>query len=631
MVCSRPLRRCCIWGGWLGVAAWGVVCAGAPQAQANWGVGTVVAPRGPDQAHRFAPQVAATTWGAVATWAGPGEVAAVPLGAAGAVREPVVLGATALPEQRHLSTDGHGAALASWIGDGAQSDRVAVAWLGQEGAMGPTRVISAADQRARGVRSAPRGPGRVSLVWHERPVDDARAAHRIRHALVGPDGVLGAVTTLSAVGDDAWAADIAAAPDGSAWVVWDSARVGRGLVRLDGAGATTDHSASLPAGAHPLAVATTTDGGAWLALRGATPSGYALMVSRIGADGSAGPAIDLGPLRLRTTDRLELAAGADGIAVAAWPQGTRDGGVRVAVARVGADGAADPLRVLSEAGDGADPRVAIDAGGTATVIWTEGSGDGHQLRALRIASTGGHGAAERLARVAAFPASAAVGATEGGGAVVVWVPEWSALRTAPADRHAHLLASLFHPAHPARAAPGAGLAGAAGPGSPPHFSPPDPAPGGGPVDDPRGGQSTNPAGSDGPRVVALALRPSRAVAGRSPHQTTTRLRVHVVLSQAARVRLQVHRRMAGRRMAGRCRPLGAVAQSRAAGRCVRMVGYAGLTRHLGAGSSTITIADLRVGGRRLAAGRYRVRVVVDNGVGGPSAARAVRLRVVDRP
>ncbi len=128
-----------------------------------------------------------------------------------------------------------------------------------------------------------------------------------------------------------------------------------------------------------------------------------------------------------------------------------------------------------------------------------------------------------------------------------------------------------------------------------------------------------------PRLTALSARPrnfrTRRRAGR-PAGTTLRFR----LSEAATVRVGVERATRGRRVGGGCvRPTRANRSKRA---CVRYVVLrGGVTRRLRAGSVRLRFAG-RLGGRRLARGRYRLALVATDAAGLASTTRRVTVRIL---
>jgi hypothetical protein len=102
--------------------------------------------------------------------------------------------------------------------------------------------------------------------------------------------------------------------------------------------------------------------------------------------------------------------------------------------------------------------------------------------------------------------------------------------------------------------------------------------------------------------------------------------VRFTLSEAATVRLGVERATAGRRVGGGCVRQTRANRSRRA--CVRYVVVRGvLTRKLAAGAARVRF-DGRLGGKRLATGRYRLVLVGTDAAGNASLARRTAVRIL---
>jgi hypothetical protein len=162
---------------------------------------------------------------------------------------------------------------------------------------------------------------------------------------------------------------------------------------------------------------------------------------------------------------------------------------------------------------------------------------------------------------------------------------------------------------------------AAGPPSPPPGPGPAPGPGPGPVPGPGPGPGPGPD-ADGPRLSALSLSPGAFRAANSGSSITTRggSRVGYTVSAAAAVNFGVEQARAGRRVGGSCvRPTRA---NRRRQRCTRYVVLSGSFTHQGsAGANTLRFSG-RLRGRKLPAGRYRLRAVATD----PSANTSVPRR-----
>ena len=139
-----------------------------------------------------------------------------------------------------------------------------------------------------------------------------------------------------------------------------------------------------------------------------------------------------------------------------------------------------------------------------------------------------------------------------------------------------------------------------------------------------------PADTTPPSLTALALSPTRfRAARRGPSiAAKTGSRISYKLSEAATLTFRVERAAAGRRAHGRCvKPKRA---NRTLKRCTRYTALRGvLTREGAAGTNSFTFTG-RLRGRKLRAGRYRLRAVATDAAGNRSATRRGAFRIVRR-
>jgi hypothetical protein len=148
--------------------------------------------------------------------------------------------------------------------------------------------------------------------------------------------------------------------------------------------------------------------------------------------------------------------------------------------------------------------------------------------------------------------------------------------------------------------------------SPPPPPPPAPAP-------------VPAADSAAPRLTGLSAKP-RSFRTRRRAGVAAGTTVRFTLSEAATVRLGVERATAGRRVGGGCVRQTRANRSRRA--CVRYVVVRGvLTRKLAAGAARVRF-DGRLGGKRLATGRYRLVLVGTDAAGNASLARRTAVRIL---
>ena len=105
-------------------------------------------------------------------------------------------------------------------------------------------------------------------------------------------------------------------------------------------------------------------------------------------------------------------------------------------------------------------------------------------------------------------------------------------------------------------------------------------------------------------------------------------RFRYTLSEAARVRFTIQRRLVGRRVRAQCRPKTRRNSSRP--KCVRLKRVYAFTVAGRAGANSTRFSG-KVRGRRLPAGRYRVTAVATDPAGGRSLARKAAFRIVRAP
>jgi hypothetical protein len=123
-----------------------------------------------------------------------------------------------------------------------------------------------------------------------------------------------------------------------------------------------------------------------------------------------------------------------------------------------------------------------------------------------------------------------------------------------------------------------------------------------------------------PRTFAAAGK-TRAAATRVPRGTTFRF----TLSEAARVRVVVARKTAGRRVGGRC--LAATPARRKRAKCTRYVTVGSISVSAVAGRNSVKFSG-RLKGRALASGAYRASFTATDAAAQRSAVRTVSFRVV---
>jgi hypothetical protein len=245
---------------------------------------------------------------------------------------------------------------------------------------------------------------------------------------IAPDGSRGAVQQLSLAGGDALAPQVAVAPDGTAVVTW---------VRWDGLNFRVQERRIAPGGAPEEATLTLTGSGQDAATPqvDVAPDGTATVVwqrwdgfhylvseRRIAADGTAEGTSQ----RLSATggDAVEprVAVAADGTATVVWSRFDGTDSI-VQTRRVNADESlgAPPLD-LSAAGESAiEPRLGLGPGGAATVVWNRFDGANWVIQRRRLDPKGlPEGAVAGLSAAGRSAAEPQLAIGPGGGGTVVW-------------------------------------------------------------------------------------------------------------------------------------------------------------------------------------------------------------------
>ena len=161
-----------------------------------------------------------------------------------------------------------------------------------------------------------------------------------------------------------------------------------------------------------------------------------------------------------------------------------------------------------------------------------------------------------------------------------------------------------------------------------------------PTSSPAGSRSPPPAGTSPPPVapdttkpgLKLALSPAtfRAAGSGATFSRKRKVgtRVSYRLSEAASVRFSIERASSGRRSQGKCvKPR---RSNRRGKRCTRYVTLRGSFTHKGkAGLNKLKFRG-RLRGRKLRAGRYRLRAVATDGAKNRSSVKRKRFRIVIR-
>jgi hypothetical protein len=115
-----------------------------------------------------------------------------------------------------VALDVNGNAVITWQRNDGVNNRVQTRTLSAAGVLGNVRTLSDAGEPAWGSRVALDSAGNAVIVWHRSDGNHDRVQARTMSSV----GTLGLVLTLSAGGEDAWMADVAANDAGDAVFVW---------------------------------------------------------------------------------------------------------------------------------------------------------------------------------------------------------------------------------------------------------------------------------------------------------------------------------------------------------------------------------------------------------------------------
>ena len=216
------------------------------------------------------------------------------------------------------------------------------------------------------------GPdGTATVVWSR--YDGANPIVQMRR--VAPDGTLGTIDALSAVGGNAIEPQVDLAPDGAGTVVWN---------RFDGANWVIQGQRLSPAGA---------------------VEGSVLDLSAAG----------------RSAAEPRLAVGADGVTTAVWD---RNNGAEfiVQARRIDADGApaGGPVDLSASGRDAAEPQVAATPDGGATVLWSRYDGANWIAQRRDLAASGSLGSVAGLSAAGRGAGGASAAWGEDGTLALAW-------------------------------------------------------------------------------------------------------------------------------------------------------------------------------------------------------------------
>lgn len=237
-----------------------------------------------------------------------------------------------------------------------------------------TNLLSADKQDAVEPEVASASDGTSTVVWSRFDGSDSIVQEQRIDPQGAPEGGVAEVDNLSEVGEGAKQPEVAVAPDGEATVVW---------TRFDGSHWLIQEQRLDPDGAPDGAVANLSAGG-------------------------------------RDAAEPQLAIDAEGRATVAWER--YDGSNFVVQARqIDAAGAPTAVQNLSATGrDAAEPQLAIDPEGTATVVWSRFDGANFVIQRRDVAADGGLSTTEGVSAPGRRASAPAVAWGSDGTLAMVW-------------------------------------------------------------------------------------------------------------------------------------------------------------------------------------------------------------------
>jgi hypothetical protein len=276
-------------------------------------------------------------------------------------------------QEPQVGVDGDGDAIVTWTRtiDATDRDRIEARTISAAGTLGSTLNLSG-DRETGFPQIAINDSGDAIVVWSQ--------ASGIRAQLLGADGTLGPLRSVSPADEGGDRPSVGVDASGNGVVVW--------------------HTAS-----DQILARTVSDAGVL---------GHTVALSIAGEGATIHPSVAVAP---------------SGAGFAVWPQTQTPGTSKTQVAgrSISTAGVRGPLRVLTGSTDFAqnDPQVAVDADGDAIAAWTN-EPPRDPVRERRISSTGVLGTTKRLNPGTDSGVHVNVGMDSAGNAVFVWQPLTSA-------------------------------------------------------------------------------------------------------------------------------------------------------------------------------------------------------------
>jgi hypothetical protein len=231
-------------------------------------------------------------------------------------------------------------------------------------------------------------------------------------------------TSLSGAGQDGWAPQVAAGPDGAVTAIWYR-RDGRNSRVQVATLAPNEHwspprDLSLPGkDAFDPQVAMGARGTAVVVWREWDGAHYRVQASSRGENGEWSAPVTLSKAGEDAWDP-QVAMGPHGMAVVAWRQSDGTGHQVQATTRVAYGPWSSPVMLSTVGGDAWDPEVAVGSDGTATVVWSRSDGSNERVQATTRAPNGSWASPVTLSEAGADAWNPQVVVGSDGAATAVW-------------------------------------------------------------------------------------------------------------------------------------------------------------------------------------------------------------------
>jgi hypothetical protein len=283
--------------------------------------------------------------------------------------------------------------------------------------------LSAAAEMAGGPDLDVGSDGTGTVVWSAKSGGEFRVFAR----RIAADGDRSPIQPLSASGADALAPQVAVAPDGTAvvaWTRWDGANFRIQERRIGPGGAPEEATRTLSGSGQDAAdpqVDVGPDGTATVVWRRFDGFHPLVQVRRIAPDGTSEEASQRLSEAGHDAVEPDVAVAADGAATVVWSRFDGSDSI-VQERRVDPDSALATTVALSAAGENAiEPQVELGPGGEATVVWTRFDGANWVIQGRRLSAAGAtEGAVLDLSATGRSAAEPQLAIDAGGLATVVW-------------------------------------------------------------------------------------------------------------------------------------------------------------------------------------------------------------------